>query len=161
MRRARVVVVAVAAAAAVLVVGAAWYGSVDGRRVPPATTLALGRSIYQAHCAECHGAKLEGQPNWQQPLPSGRLPAPPHDASGHTWHHSDRLLFDITKRGTAAVVGGGYESDMPGFDGVLSDPEIGAVLGYIKSTWPERERRYQWEATRRDRAGGGFPAGSD
>ena len=26
---------------------------------------------------------------------------------------------------------------------VLSDPEIRAVLSYIKSTWPERERGYQ------------------
>lgn len=47
------------------------------------------------------------------------------------------------KEGTAAIVGGGYESDMPGFADVLSDPEIRAVLDYIKSTWPERERAYQ------------------
>lgn len=41
------------------------------------------------------------------------------------------------------MVGGGYESDMPGFADVLSDADIRAVLDYIKSTWPERERRYQ------------------
>jgi mono/diheme cytochrome c family protein len=68
------------------------------------------------------------------------LPAPPHDASGHTWHHPDRVLFDITKRGTAAVVGGGYESGMPGFGGTLTDAEIRATLAYIKSTWPRRVR---------------------
>ena len=47
------------------------------------------------------------------------------------------------KEGTAAVVGGGYESDMPGFGDVLSNAEVRAVLEYIKSTWPERERRHQ------------------
>ena len=42
-------------------------------------------------------------------LPSGRLPAPLHDASGHP----DGVLFRIVKVGTAEVVGQGYESDMP------------------------------------------------
>jgi len=119
---------------------------------PLAETIATGRAIYQANCARCHGAKLEGQPNWQSPLPSGRLPAPPHDASGHTWHHSDRVLFEITKYSTAAVVGGGYESDMPGFGPLLADDQIRAVLAFIKSTWPARERRYQEDMTRRDLA---------
>ena len=103
-----------------------------------AETIALGRTIYETQCAACHGAQLEGQPDWQMPLPSGRLPAPPHDATGHTWHHPDDILFRIVKEGTAAIVGGGYESDMPGFADVLSDAEIRAVLAYIKSTWPER-----------------------
>nr|WP_240611024.1 cytochrome c [Oceaniglobus ichthyenteri] len=108
-----------------------------------ADIIAQGRQIYADQCAACHGAELEGQPGWRSPLPSGRLPAPPHDASGHTWHHPDDVLFRIVREGTAAVVGGGYESDMPGFADVLSDADIRAVLDYIKSTWPERERRYQ------------------
>ncbi|ODT22104.1 MAG: cytochrome C [Kaistia sp. SCN 65-12] len=107
-----------------------------------------GRLVYAQHCASCHGVKLEGQPNWKQRLASGRLPAPPHDADGHTWHHADSVLFDITKRGTAAVVGGGYESDMPGFDGVLTDKQIRAALAFIKSTWPQRERRHQERITK-------------
>ena len=37
---------------------------------------------------------------------------------------------------------------MPGFADVLSDAEIRAVLDYIKSTWPERERSYQLEVSR-------------
>ncbi|MEX2430451.1 MAG: cytochrome c [Dehalococcoidia bacterium] len=114
-------------------------------------SLAAGRTLYQTHCAECHGANLEGQPDWQTPLPNGRLPAPPHDATGHTWHHPDGVLFRITREGPAAVVGDGYESDMPGFAGVLTDAEIESILAYIKSTWPEREHRYQAEMTRRER----------
>ena len=39
------------------------------------------------------------------------MPAPPHDATGHTWHHSDRVLLDIMTRGTAAIIGGSYESN--------------------------------------------------
>ncbi len=117
-----------------------------------AETLATGRGVYQAHCANCHGTNLEGQHDWQTPLPTGRLPAPPHDASGHTWHHSDRILFEITKYGIAAVVGRGYESDMPGFGSILSDEQIRAVLAFIKGSWPAQERRYQQEMTRRDLA---------
>ncbi|MGA0542950.1 c-type cytochrome [Neotabrizicola sp. VNH66] len=109
-----------------------------------------GRQVYADQCASCHGADLKGQPDWRSPLPSGRLPAPPHDESGHTWHHADEVLLRIVREGTAAVVGGGYESDMPGFADVLSDAEIRAVLAYIKSTWPERERGYQEEVSRRD-----------
>ncbi|WP_370029939.1 cytochrome c [Oceanicella sp. SM1341] len=112
--------------------------------------IAQGRQIYADQCAACHGAELEGQPDWRSPLPSGRLPAPPHDASGHTWHHPDEVLFRIVREGTAAIVGGGYESDMPGFGDVLSDAEIRAVLAYIRSTWPERERRYQESVSRAD-----------
>lgn len=113
--------------------------------------IAEGRQLYAGNCASCHGAELQGQPDWKSPLPSGRLPAPPHDASGHTWHHPDGVLFRITKEGPAAVVGGDYESDMPGFAGVLSDDEIRAVLVFIKSTWPERERAYQAEISRREK----------
>ena len=75
-------------------------------------------------------------------LASGRMPAPPHDRTGHTWHHSDRNLFVVTKGGVGAVVPG-YESDMPAFEDVLSDDEIAAVLSFIKSTWPQRQREFQ------------------
>lgn len=109
--------------------------------------VALGARLYAERCASCHGAKLEGQPNWQEPLSNGRMPAPPHDASGHTWHHSDAELLTITKKGLAAVVPG-YESDMPAFEGTLSDEEIRAVLAFIKSTWPKTEREYQQARTR-------------
>lgn len=119
----------------------------------PGETAAIvqGRQLYAANCASCHGVSLEGQPDWKRLLPSGRMPAPPHDASGHTWHHPDGVLFRVTKEGPAAVVGGGYESDMQGFGEVLSDEEIRAVLAFIKSTWPERERAYQAGMSRREK----------
>jgi len=109
-----------------------------------------GKAVYAQHCAACHGANLEGQPNWQRKLPSGRMPAPPHDASGHTWHHPDGVLFGITKYGLVPgrYAPPRYESDMPAFGGRLSDEDIWAVLAYVKSAWPEKIRRAQVEITR-------------
>jgi mono/diheme cytochrome c family protein len=102
--------------------------------------VAEGRAVYADHCGSCHGKNLEGQANWRERLPNGRLPAPPHDASGHTWHHSDRQLFEITKNGVSDLVPG-YESDMPAYKSSLSDQQIWAVLAFIKSSWPEEVRR--------------------
>jgi mono/diheme cytochrome c family protein len=134
--------VLVAAGLAVLLIGIATAIWLVVSRQAESSQMADGRQIYAAHCASCHGANLEGQPDWQTRLPTGRLPAPPHDASGHTWHHSDAQLFAITKKGISAIVPD-YKSDMLGFEGVLTDDEIRAVLDFIKSTWPEREREYQ------------------
>ena len=137
---------AVAAAVAALAL-------ISMRAAPDAEVLDLGQALYGTHCASCHGADLKGQPDWQRTLASGRLPAPTHDASGHTWHHPDGVLVRIIRDGPAAVVGGGYESDMPGFGDALSEKEIEAIIEFLKSTWPERERRYQAEMTRREREG--------
>lgn len=101
-----------------------------------------GHRIYAQQCASCHGANLEGQPDWMRRNVDGRLPAPPHDESGHTWHHADDQLFTITKFGLAAI-SPGYESDMPAFENVLSDVQIVQVLDYIKSSWPDRAQEYQ------------------
>lgn len=103
--------------------------------------LAQGREVYVAHCAACHGINLEGQPNWKERRADGKLPAPPHDASGHTWEHPDQILFEVTKYGFAGKVGPNYKTDMPGFENRLSDEQIWAVIAYIKSTWPERIRK--------------------
>ncbi len=113
-----------------------------------AEQVARGKRVYEAQCSSCHGAKLEGQPNWRERLPSGKFPAPPHDASGHTWHHSDALLFDIVKRGIQPHAPPGYQSDMPAFGNGLSDKDIWAVLAYIKSTWPKEVSEMQAEVTR-------------
>ena len=107
---------------------------------PDPAQLALGGTIYAQYCAACHGAKLEGQPNWRSRMPNGRMPAPPHDESGHTWHHTDRALFAITKNGLVPPhAPKGYESDMPAFADTLSDAEIGAALAFIASHWTSAE----------------------
>ncbi|WP_089885517.1 c-type cytochrome [Citreimonas salinaria] len=118
--------------------------------VPADANIDGGKSLYAEFCASCHGADLEGQPDWQSPGPDGILPAPPHDETGHTWHHADGLLFQYTKLGgreALAVQGVAFDSGMPGFAGQLSDREIWNILAYIKSTWPEREREVQTART--------------
>ena len=111
-------------------------------RADPRNTEAvkLGSIVYAQQCASCHGAKLKGQPNWRERRADGRLPAPPHDESGHTWHHPDHVLFAIIKNGMGPPYARkDYESDMPAFGGRLSDEEIGAVLAYLKSHWTSKE----------------------
>ncbi len=118
-------------------------GTVDGADASDAHLVEVGEILYQQYCASCHGAELEGQPNWKQRDENGFLPAPPHDEAGHTWHHPDEQLFEITKIGTEAFVGMGYRSNMIGFEDQLSDSEIWAVLAFIKSEWSPRIQRAQ------------------
>lgn len=105
-----------------------------------------GEKIYQAQCASCHGRYLEGQPDWRTRDANGFLPAPPHDATGHTWHHADDLLFEITKYGPSVVINDdSYKTTMPAYQNILSDEDIVAVLSFIKNTWPEEQRSWQEE----------------
>lgn len=108
--------------------------------------VARGTMIYQKFCALCHGVKLEGQPNWRKRKADGKLPAPPHDETGHTWHHADVLLFGIIKEGLVPPYApDNYKNDMPAWGSTLSDEDIWAVLAYIKSRWPVETRKIQAE----------------
>ena len=104
-------------------------------------TILLGKSVYVQNCASCHGVKLEGQKDWMSRLPDGLMPAPPHDETGHTWHHSDKYLFMITKYGIEDIIGQKYPNNMPAYKDILSDKEIISVLSYIKSTWPNKVKK--------------------
>ena len=108
-----------------------------------------GKAIYANNCAACHGEALQGQPNWRERMSNGRLPAPPHDKSGHTWHHPDAMLVDMVKNGLVPgnTAPPGYVSDMPAYRDILSDQETIAVLTYIKSTWPPKVLEAQKEVT--------------
>lgn len=118
-----------------------------------------GIALYAEHCAACHGAQLEGAPDWQRRGPDGLFPAPPHDETGHTWHHGDGFLFAYTRYGGQAVLdelGVDFESGMPGFDGILSAAEIDAILAYIRSTWPPEQRAFQQARTAQEADEGQF-----
>ena len=147
-RTAVIVGVAVSAGVAYLVVTTKGSGLL--LRPDSASVVAEGSRIYEANCASCHGENLEGQPDWKTPLASGRMPAPPHDKNGHTWHHREQMLFEITKSGLQKFAGKDYQTDMPSYDGVLTDEEIIAVLSYIKSTWPAEIRARHDELSLRD-----------
>ncbi len=145
---------------AVVIIGLAsaqWWmskGVPDGASGDPLR----GAALYAENCASCHGANLDGQPDWQTPDADGVLPAPPHDRTGHTWHHGDGLLFDYTKLGGEEMlkrmgVSGG-KSGMPGFADSLSDQDIWDILAFIKNSWPERERAIQRQRTEAEHQAG-------
>ena len=77
-----------AAATALLIYGPSL--SSQSSYIDPAdkSLVASGKPIYLTHCASCHGANLEGQADWRIRKSNGRLPAPPHDESGHAPPHS-------------------------------------------------------------------------
>ena len=107
--------------------------------------LAMGATLYADNCASCHGANLEGEADWRTRNDDGTLRAPPHDRTGHTWHHSDEHLFTYTKLGGQEAMADipQFVSGMPGFGETLSDDEIRSILDFIKSTWPEEIRTAQ------------------
>ncbi len=109
--------------------------------------LTNGQTLYAEQCASCHGVNLEGQPDWQTPDNNGILPAPPHDGTGHTWHHDNQLLFEYTQLGGEAALAArgvdGFASGMPRFGDTLTDDDIWDILAYIRSTWPERVQEIQ------------------
>ncbi len=120
---------------------------VTAASVPPLDDVLVssGADLYEESCASCHGADLSGQSDWKSPNPDGSYPAPPHDSSGHTWHHSDVLLLEIVRDGLDLP-----ESRMPTFGGQLSDDEILAIIEFLKSNWGEEERAFQWRVTQQD-----------
>lgn len=102
--------------------------------------VAEGKVIYLQECAACHGKNLEGQENWKVRNEYQKLPAPPHNQEGHTWHHSDEALINMTKKGPKSVAGPNYLTDMPAYEKRLTHDQIVAVLSYIKSTWPDKNK---------------------
>ncbi len=120
---------------------------INGTAVPPVPTLnsdqvMQGAALYAQNCASCHGANLEGVPNWKKTLPDGSLP-PPHDSSGHTWHHPDTLLLRI-------IADGGdpdFNSKMPAFKDKLTEDQMRLILDFIKSKWDKDKREFQWWMT--------------
>jgi len=132
-------------ATAVILAWWVWPTGPTGHADPDdARQVARGGMVYRQYCASCHGARLEGQPEWRTRKADGKLPAPPHDETGHTWHHPDVQLFPLTKHGLRPPLApDGYKSDMPAFDGTLTDEDIWAVLAFIKNSWPPRIRDLQ------------------
>ena len=116
-----------------------------------ADSIELGRSVYAKHCASCHGVRAEGAPNWEQPDAQGELPAPPHDAEGHTWKHSDAMLYRIVMQGWRDPFNKTKRLTMPGFSGILSPKEVRAVITYLKTLWTPEQRRFQQEESRNQR----------
>jgi mono/diheme cytochrome c family protein len=100
------------------------------------TKVGFGRHSYRFYCASCHGRALQGQSLWQLNDKDAGRRAPAHDASGHTWQHSDEALFQITKYGRFACTREGERSRMPAFEDRLTDEQILAIIAFLKRSWP-------------------------
>lgn len=127
------------------------YGTV----IPALPTLepaqvARGSQIYQERCAACHGANAQGAPNWKTPDENLNYPPPPHDDTGHTWHHPDRVLYQIIRDGLRDPLRPNQPMRMRGFGGELNDADIRALLTYFKSLWTREHRAFQHLRTTED-----------
>jgi mono/diheme cytochrome c family protein len=111
--------------------------------------LAVGRAVYESACGSCHGARGEGAANWQEPDANGEMPAPPHDHFGHTWKHSDAMLYHIVQQGWRDPFNKTQRLTMPAFKGQLSREETIAVIDYLKTLWKPVQRRFQAEESRK------------
>ncbi len=116
-------------------------GAANANSAPP--EVAQGRQLYEQYCAACHGWQGEGAANWKKPDEKGEMPPPPHDETGHTWRHSDAMLFKMIAEGWRHPFNKSDRLTMPAFGKSLTDQEIAAVIEYLKTLWTNEQREYQ------------------
>lgn len=111
------------------------------------TEITQGQAIYTQYCAACHGVDGQGQfPNAPlEPDATGRIGAPPHNETGHSWHHSDVLLIRYVTEGGFSDPTRFYT--MPPFGDILTDEQILFVIAYIKTMWTDEQRASQRQLT--------------
>lgn len=134
------------AAVAVAMISACNGNGDAGPRLDP-EPVADGGELYKQHCASCHRSDLSGDPDWKTPNDDGSYPPPPHDSSGHTWHHPDRVLIEIIREGSDFP-----QSRMPSFGDELAVEDIEAILEFFKANWGPQERAYQQQVTEQDQS---------
>lgn len=98
-----------------------------------------GQWLYEHHCAQCHGANLEGNPAWETELVDGSHLPPPLDDKGTIWRYPESELIDLVKSGRNLD----KAIHMPSFQGKLSDWEIHFIIQYAASKWDVNQRNYQ------------------
>ena len=133
---------------ALMVLGAA--AALAGKADPPPLDpkkVEAGRIVYQRYCASCHGVRGEGEAKWETPNAQGELPSPPHNTEGHTWKHSDEMLYRMVSEGWRDPFNKTQRLTMPGFASQLSPQEIRDVVIYLKTLWTHEQRQFQWEET--------------
>lgn len=95
--------------------------------------VAHGARLYQMNCAECHGSKAQGAPNWRERDADGMFPPPPLNGTGHAWHHPKKMLHYVIANGSP-----GGQGNMPAWGDKLSDEEIDAIIAWFQSKWPDQ-----------------------
>ena len=98
-----------------------------------------GPALYQTFCAACHGEAGEGDPTWPKPNALGDIPAPPHNAKGHTWRYSDADLVMMTLNGHRDPYNSSEFLTMPAFKGILTEAQVVAIFDYLKTLWTDQQ----------------------
>lgn len=134
---------------------AAALAGADGPPMLGREQVEAGDVLYQQYCASCHGPRGEGDPKWEEPDAKGELPPPPHNGGGHTWKHSDAMLYQMVSEGWRDPFNKTKELTMPGFKDQLSAEQMRDVITFLKTLWTPEQRQFQWEETK---VRGGFPS---
>lgn len=104
-----------------------------GAALPPAESsllIALGKTVYDARCASCHGSSGAGMPPQYPPLAGNQS-----------------IQMESAVNSIRMVLNGGFPPatsgnqkpyGMPPFAQILSDDEVAAVVTYIRSSWGNR-----------------------
>ena len=95
--------------------------------------LARGERVFLTNCAGCHGNSGEWKPGWQKPGPDGLLLPPPLDNSGRVWRLSSSQMKQFVHQGSPAG-----RSNMPAWQGKLTEQEIDEVVVWITSLWSDQ-----------------------
>ena len=95
-----------------------------------------GSDLYSANCQGCHGDSNGA---------GGRGGAPVHNDRGHTWHHPDAQLRGWVLNGKLGFGSPG----MPALGDKLTEPEVDAILTFIKSWWTTDQRDSQADISER------------
>lgn len=89
---------------------------------------AIGKSLYNGNCANCHQGTGEGQPGQYPPLVDSEW------VKGDKKRLAAIMLAGLS--GPVTVKGASYSTQaMPGWAGVFTDEKLAAIMTYIRSTW--------------------------
>jgi mono/diheme cytochrome c family protein len=102
------------------------------KRQYDAKELQTGKNLFAENCAQCHGENAQGAPDWHKRNADGTFPPPPLNGTGHAWHHSSEVLFDMIHNGSKPG-----EGNMPAWKDKLDRKQIELVIQWFQSMWPD------------------------
>lgn len=109
-------------------------GQAETGKPPDPRSAALGKQLYDAHCAACHKRDGIGEPIVPWSIRRKDLiEAMPLNETSHAWHHSDEQLISMILDGTPRS-----RTRMPVWRDILSEQDAADLVAYIKSLWSER-----------------------